>query len=72
MPRVRLDPEYWRTYGRDYLRKNTTQKRLATALNKSQPAVCRKLETMNFSLEEFREVIKDTGMSDEAVLRIMK
>lgn len=72
MPRVRMDPEFWRLYARDYIRKRTTQREIAEALGKSQQAISKKMETMNFSLEEFRAVIKTTGMDDAAILRIVK
>ena len=77
MPRTKLDPDYWREYGRDYIRKKASekevsQKQIAGSIGETQPSVSKKLKTMNFTIEEFRAVIKDTGMSDEVILRIMK
>ena len=72
MPRTKLSPDYWKRYGRDLIREKSKQKDIAVVLGKSQQAVSKKMETMNFSIEEFREVIKLTGMTDEQVLRIIK
>ena len=72
MPRTKLDPEYWRLYGRDYISKNTKKKRIAEEIGKTPNTVTAKCRDMSFTIDEFRKIIRLTGMSDEAILRIMK
>ena len=72
MPRTKLDPEYWRLYGRDYLRRNIANKRIAEIIGKTPNTVTKKCKDMTFTLEEFRKIIQVIGMSDDTILRIMK
>lgn len=72
MPRTRNSPDYWKLYGRDIIKKKATQKRIAERLNISQQAVSKKLETMNFTLEQFRGIVQVTGMDDKTILEITK
>lgn len=72
MPRVRLDPDYWKLYGRDYIKARATQKRIADRLGISQQAVSKKMKTLDFTIEQFREIVNEIGMSDHAILTMMK
>ena len=72
MPRTKLDPEYWRKYGRDAIYEKVTQQEIADALGKSQPSVCNSMKTLRFTLPEFRKIVELTGLTDEQVLRIIK
>lgn len=70
MPRTKLDPNYWVNYGRYIISESTTQKALGECLGISQQAVSQKLRTMNFTLPEFRKIVKELGMADEVILKI--
>lgn len=71
MPRVKLSPNYADMILRDRLRK-IPQKRLADIWGVSQPRVSQKLREMDLSLDEFRAVIKEAGLSDEFIVKIVK
>ncbi len=71
MPRTKLDPDYWILYGRDYLRRHTTQTEIAGILGISQQAVSKRVATMNFTIAEFRKIVKETGMAEETIMKII-
>lgn len=71
MPRTKLDPDHWVNYGRFVISEQITQQALGKCLGISQQAVSQKLRTMNFTLPEFRKIVKELGMDDETILKML-
>lgn len=67
MPRIRLDPDYWKLIFKDELKEHT-QADIAKAIGVSQCTVSRKLQTLNFTLPELAKMQKELGVDVEKVV----